>query len=362
MSTILLFIISLLVLVVGHELGHFFAAKAFGITVEEFGIGYPPRAKKLFRWKGTLFTLNWLPFGGFVKIFGEESEEANKSVEEKKKHSFSHQTLWKRLVVVVAGVAANMLLAVVLYAVSFFIGFLGTPEGFPEARTIGPVQVLITDVHPSTPASEAGLEGGDTVVSLASGGKKILPKSGMELTTFIHTHENKEVVFELVRDGENIFITSTPKKAEGATEASVGITIAEAARIQLSLKDSLIQGFRSTGREFVGIFTAIGGMVTHGLSGVAGPVGIAGIAGVAYSFGMGAFLSFMALISVNLAVINLLPFPALDGGRFILECFSKDGVSRISDTAVSWVNRTGFLLLIGIMLFVTFKDIARLVI
>ena len=352
MPTILLFIIALLVLVVGHELGHFFAAKAFGIEVEEFGIGYPPRAKKLFRWKGTLFTLNWLPFGGFVKIFGEEGHESSSS--------FSHQKLWKRLVVIVAGVAANIVLAIVLYTASFSIGFLGNPADFPGSVNSSPVQVLFTDVHADTPAMVAGLLAGDTVVTVASGAVVRTPTSASEFSEFVQAHENTEVVVKVMRAGEESEIVVTPKRAEGAASASIGVTIAEAAHIRLPFFSSLRLGFSTTIQEFFGIFSALGSLFSGGLGNVAGPVGIAGIAGVAYAFGFGSFLAFMALISVNLAVINLLPFPALDGGRFILECFSKNGVSRIPEKVIGAVNKFGFIILILIMVYVTYRDIVRI--
>jgi regulator of sigma E protease len=352
MSTIILFIIALLVLVVGHELGHFIAAKSFGITVEEFGIGYPPRAKKLFRWKGTLFTLNWLPFGGFVKIFGEEGHESPSS--------FSHQALWKRLVVIVAGVTANVILAIVLYAMSFSVGFLGNPSDFPVVSSVGPTQVLLTDVHSGTPASEVGLRAGDTVLSLTVNGDSFVPKDVSDFSHYIQNHDTSTVTMRVLRGGREVAMDVVPRKAEGAASASIGVTITEAARIRLPFLASVRLGMITTFQEFGAIFLALGSLVTGGLANVAGPVGIAGIAGVAYSFGLGSFLSFMALISVNLAVINLLPFPALDGGRFILECFSKEGVSRIPDAVIGAVNRLGFLLLIVIMVYVTFKDIVRL--
>ncbi len=352
MPTIILFIIALLVLVVGHELGHFFAAKSFGITVEEFGIGYPPRAKKLFRWKGTLFTLNWLPFGGFVKIFGEEGHESPSS--------FSHQKLWKRLVVIVAGVAANIVLGVILYTASFSIGFLGNPSDFPQSVSASPMQVLFTDVHADTPAFSAGLLAGDTVVSVAGTDGVYVPTTATEFSQYVQKHENQSVTVTVLRGGEEGEIVVVPQKADGAASASIGVTIAEAAHIRLPFFTALSLGFRTTMQEFVGIFSSLGMLFSGGLGNVAGPVGIAGIAGVAYAFGFGSFLSFMALISVNLAVINLLPFPALDGGRFILECFSKNGVSRIPEKVIGAVNKLGFMALILIMVYVTYKDIVKI--
>lgn len=363
MSTVLIFLFVIIFLVVAHELGHFFVAKAFKVKVEEFGVGYPPRAKKLFTWRGTLFTLNWLPFGGFVKIFGEEATIAEDPT------SFARQKMWKRLLIIAAGVIANILLAMVLYAISFSIGFLGRPADFPQAKVLTPSQVVVTAVMEASPAEDSGIVAGDSIQKISIGAEAIEPKTADGVTQFVRAHSKENLTFTLV-DGDGIAreVIATPKEGIATGGAGVGITIVEAAHMRLPFFHALKAGVVYSLRQFEMIIESLGLLIGAVFSGnstliaqVSGPVGIAQFAGQAFTLGFGAFISFMALISVNLAVINLLPFPALDGGRLILELFASKGKSRIPMRVVSAINQVGFVLLILLMLYVTYKDIAKLV-
>lgn len=341
MMTVILFLIVIVILVVIHELGHFLVAKRLGVRVDEFGVGYPPRAKKLFHWKGTLFTLNWLPFGGFVRIFGEQSGIAEEG-------AFISKPLWKRLAVVLGGIVANMLFAIFLYFIVFTTGFLGNPEERPHAIIISPQTIVVADVLSDSPAEEAGFVLGDTITEV----------DGISIT------QTEDVVSRIQEGGEITFmtegkdITVTLKEGE-----QLGVALTSAARLRLPLHRALIEAFSQTGRVFVSIFQTLGSVIAGDkniLNQLSGPVGIATIAGGAYKLGMSAFLSFMALISINLAAINLLPIPALDGGRFILEFFMKRGESVVSNRVIAMINQVGMLLLILLMLYVTYKDIGRI--
>ena len=367
MSTILIFLRVIIFLVVAHELGHFLVAKLFKVRVDEFGVGYPPRAKKLFTWKGTLFTLNWLPFGGFVKVFGEDegSEPVDPDVA-RRSGSFAYQTLWKRVAIVAAGIVANMLIAVILYSMSFGIGFLAEPGDFPGSVAIGPNQTIVTDVVASDPASKAGIESGDVIRELSAAGATNIPTTVNDVVDFVHAHGATPITISVERSGHEKNIVVTPKITPDAPPA-IGISLATVARVRLPFFVAIKTGFSYTWQEFVSTIVMLGallGGLFHGsgalLGDVSGPVGIAKIAGQAFSLGFGAFLSFVALISVNLAVINLLPFPALDGGRIVLELFAAKGYSRIPKRVVNAVNNIGFLLLILLMLVVTYHDIHRL--
>ena len=365
MITIILFLIVIIVLVVIHELGHFFVAKYFGVRVDEFGIGYPPRARKLFVWKDTLFSLNWLPFGGFVKIFGEESDATNTVVEST---SFVYQAKWKRVLIVLAGIVANILLAIVLYTASFSIGFLASPTDFPDSKILSRPELLVTDVMHSSPANKAGIVSGDIITEISSGTDTIKPTDTNAVITFVQSHGINPLTVNLLHNKVAVQKNITPSLGIVGGKPGIGVGLALVSSIRLPFLQALKTAVTYTFQDFANVFTGLGAMIqsaVHGgkgtLSQVSGPVGIAQITGQAFSLGFGAFLSFMALISINLAVINILPFPALDGGRFILELFATNGKSRIPKRIVDFVNQAGFVLLILLMLYVTYHDIVRLV-
>jgi regulator of sigma E protease len=363
LSTILIFLIVIVFLVVAHELGHFLVAKVFGIRVDEFGVGYPPRARKLFTWKGTLFTLNWLPFGGFVKIAGEQAgdETADRAT------SFAYQKLWKRLAVIAAGIVANMVIAIILYGASFAVGFLASPETFPGSIPLGPRQTMVTDVVPGSPADIGGLSSGDVITALSTDVETQTPNDFNEVVTFVRAHGTDTIAISVTRDGAMEDVLVTPAISIETGVATIGIGLADVAEVRLPLGRAAVTGFSYAIHEFVSTIRSLRQLAAGAFQGdkgllgqVSGPVGIAKIAGDAYSLGIGAFFSFVALISVNLAVINLLPFPALDGGRMVMELFAAKGKSRIPKRVVEAVNGVGFLLLILLMLYVTFHDIRRL--
>jgi regulator of sigma E protease len=363
MQTIIIFILVIVILVVGHELGHFFVAKAFGIRVDEFGIGYPPRAKKMFTWRGTLFSLNWLPFGGFVKIYGEELTD-NDSV--KSSNLFSEQTLWKRVAVVLAGVVANILIAFLLYIASFNIGFLATAGEFPDAVTVGGNQTIIGAVEKNSPAEVAGLHAGDVITQLTTATDSSIPKNVTEVINFVKKHPNDSIVFTVDRNGSTKSYVAIPKSEIAGDAPAVGISLAEVTHVRLPFWQSVKIAATYTVDQFKYIIHSIGQLISSSFGGgdslitqVSGPLGIAQVANQAYSLGFGSFLSFVALISINLAVINLLPFPALDGGRCILEFFNRKGRSVISSKIIIAINKISFLLLILLMLYVTYHDILR---
>ncbi len=362
MSTIIIFLIVIIVLVVAHELGHFFVAKAFGVRVDEFGLGYPPRAKKLFTWKGTLFTLNWIPFGGFVKIFGEDLDEEKKDYVVK--DSFSHQKLYKRLLILVAGIVANFILAVVLYSAAFSIGFLGSLQDFPNAKLVAPEQVTVGEVIKNTPASDAGIKENDRVESLTVDNVVYVPESVDGFIKYVQSHENVPISINILRESKKMNFVVTPKINVVNNKPGIGIGIGETGLLRLPPLQAISFGFTYTITQFKTIILSLGVLIGSLFSGdssvashLSGPIGIAKFANTAYSMGIGTLLSFMGLISINLAVINLLPFPALDGGRMILELFSTKGRNRISPKIVNWINQIGFILLIILMLWVTYHDI-----
>ncbi len=360
--SVLIFIIILLVLVVGHEFGHFLAAKFARMKVEEFGVGFPPKlwGKKIGE---TEYSVNAIPFGGFVKIFGEDPKE-----NEVDEHAFSNRSQVAQAGVLLAGPFANLLLAFLFSTAAFAIGTSVVVDETNEARVTNP-RVLVTAVLVGSPAEKAGFMVGDEIVSLTKD----------MVTTFIHTPEEFVEAVSTVEDslivsflhrGEQVSLSMTPVTgviSEDRERKAVGIATSLVGIERLPIHKAMVSGFRETIEKlsFVveGLFTLLVSAFTLSadFSLIAGPVGIASITGDVVSFGVGSLLSFAALISLNLFVINLLPFPALDGGRLaflgIEAVFRRKIPSRFSNV----LNTIGFVLLIVLMVAVTAQDIFRLV-
>lgn len=360
-----------------HEFGHFFTAKRFGIRVDEFGFGFPP---KIFGFKKgeTEYTFNLLPLGGFVKIFGESFEEADfvevgfLGDEEKKKNdlsrSFVHQARWKQALVLVAGVIANFLLAWVLFSFSFMSGLPTSVNEEFSNYNLSDVNLVIVSVLPDSPAEKAGLKTGDKIISLHSGENKIESDISPEvLKSFIVSYGKNKIEMDYVR-GKNTEI----KKAEimpvlnQENKPSIGITMDQIGVAKLpvfkAFKEGMLLTASMTKSTALGLFALIrDGIRGEGsMSAVTGPIGMVGIVGDAYQFGFVYLLSFAALISVNLAIINILPFPALDGGRLLFLIIEKIKGSPIKAKFANMANMIGFSLLIIFMLFITYHDIVKL--
>jgi regulator of sigma E protease len=359
---LLIFIIILSALVFVHELGHFSVAKFFGIRVDEFGLGYPPRAKRLFSWKGTDFTLNWLPFGGFVKIFGETyAEEAGEGAEASS-DSFQHKNRGIQAAVLLAGVVGNFFFAWLILSLGFVIG-LPAPEnlGLPVTNQ----ETVITMVLPDSPAELSGFKTGDTILSLSREGNKIEPVTPQEASDFI-LESFSPIEFTLERGGEisTKVVTPTSKILEG--DPAVGIAMDVVGIIKLPPHTAFYQGLKTAASltlvtaEALGTFIreAVGGRAD--LSSVTGPVGLVGIVGEVTELGFGHLLTLVALISINLSLINLLPFPALDGGRLLfvgIEALTRRPIpSRIFNA----LNTAGFALLVFLMILVTIRDVRNI--
>ena len=358
--SLIIFLIILSALVIVHELGHFSVAKFFGIRVDEFGLGYPPRAKKLFRWKGTDFTLNWLPFGGFVKIFGEnyaEGEEAGRSQD-----SFQYKNRGIQAAVLLAGVVGNFIFAWLILSLGFVTG-LPAPEnlGLPVTNE----ETVITMVLPDSPAELAGLKTGDTIVSLSRGAEKLEPVSPEEASAFI-LESFSPIEFTLKR-GDTFStksVTPTSQIIEG--DPAVGIAMDIVGVVKLPFHQAFFQGLKTTASltwvtaEALGTFLwqAIGGRAD--LSSVTGPVGLVGIVGEVTELGFGHLLTLVALISINLCLINLLPFPALDGGRLLFVAIEALIRRPIPTRVFNTLNAAGFALLIFLMILVTIRDVKNI--
>ena len=369
--SIIIFIIILSALIIVHELGHFLVAKKFGIRVDEFGLGFPPRARQLFTWKGTPFTLNWLPFGGFVKIFGENPEQLELSAHGQEGNSrptptalsdsFQSKNHGIQASVLAAGVVGNFLFAWLLFSLGFITGL---PAPADLSLPIENARTVITTVLPASPAATAGLKSGDAIVSLSRNGaySGLTPE---EASNFI-AQLPVPIIFEVERGGQVSTRIVTPEGGIIGDRLAVGISMDVIGIVKLPPHEALWYGLKTTSEltlltgQAIGtfIFQALGGRAD--LSGITGPVGIVGMVGDARELGLAYLLTFTALISINLSIINLLPFPALDGGRLLFIGIEVLTRRSVPPRIFNLVNAVGFALLILLMIFITVQDVRNI--
>jgi regulator of sigma E protease len=366
--SILIFIISLAILILVHEFGHFIVAKKSGIKVSEFALGFPPKiwGKKVGE---TEYTINAIPFGGFVKIYGEDShgEDGGKISEEDKHRSMHFKPKWIQAAVLVAGVTMNIIFAWFLISVGYMIG-LPSPAEHSGRGTVKDPHVTIVDIVPGSPAQVAGLNAGDRIVSVSNGVDVIKEAeiTAESVTQVISKSTQDKVSIEYKRGSSaSQTISVAPKYDSNLDRKVIGVSMDEIGTLQLPIHYALIEGAKTTSllvkETFVGLFQFFYKIITWkaDLSQVSGPVGIAGAVGQAQSLGFVYLLSIVALISINLAVINLLPFPALDGGR-LLFVFIEAIIRRpLPSVFVRYANVIGFAFLLVLMLVVTGHDIMR---
>ena len=364
MITAIAFIFTLAVLILAHEWGHFWTARKLGVKVEEFGLGFPPRLFG-FKRKGTLFSINLIPLGGFVKIFGEDDNE------EKEKGSFASQPIHRRAIIIAAGVVMNLILAFIL--LSFIQGF-GIPTAFegPVPTNAKGAIISVIDVIPGSPAAESGLQIGDGVLEIKAGSEVFKTKDFIsneggldEFSGFIRNHAGEDLVLNIKRGNEILDIKATPRVNPPAGEGALGIAMVKTAIIQqpwyLAPWEGLKITFNLTKMFIIAIVGLLKEVVTTGTvtESLTGPIGIFRITSQTISLGFIFLLQLVAILSINIALINILPFPALDGGRLLFLLIEKFRGRPIKKETERWVNTFGFFMLILLMLFVTIKDINR---
>lgn len=361
--SVLIFIVVLVALVVFHELGHFFVAKAVKMKVLEFGVGFPPKIfGKKFSPDGTEYTLNWVPFGGFVRIFGEDPKDANAE------GAFTQKPAWAQALVLFAGPFANIVLAVLLSFGAFTLGTTVALDSLEVPHKAGTERVVVGAVLPGSPAELAGILPGDELQSLTVNGITTPVTIPSDVAEMIGA-TTEEVTLSLVRHDERIEVSVTPVTGlieEEPNRVAVGVATALVGEVAYAPSEALWKAVTSTvdnlGFIVVSVATLIGSAVTLSadVSQIAGPVGIASLTGEAATFGLGSLLSFAALLSVNLGVINLLPFPALDGGRLLFLGIETVSRRKIPVKVAGVLNSLGFGLLILLMVVITVGDVARL--
>ncbi len=359
------------VLVLAHELGHFVMARKYGAKAEEFGLGFPPRAVGIYKnkegkWKkvfgskevkdasDTVYSINWLPLGGFVKIKGEDGENSDPD-------SFASRKMWQKAVILVAGVTMNIFLAFVLISIGYMIGF---PQAIDDelsgAKVVDP-QIQVIDLIEDSPAKEAGLQPGDVITGIDG----IKFENFGELQNYVDENIGNEIVYEVRRAYETMTFSITPEVREETDRGGVGISIVELGTVKYSFFRSIWEGFKTTIFITWMILLAFYNLLRDLIMGsgvgveVAGPVGIAAITGQAARLGIAHLLQFTALLSINLAIINILPIPALDGGRLLFLLIEKIKGSPIKRETEALIHNTGFILLMILILIVTFNDVSR---
>lgn len=347
--TVLLVIIALSLLILVHELGHFLAAKAFGLKVLEFGFGFPPKVFSK-KWGETEYSFNLLPLGGFVKIYGEDKESLDEI--EEPDRSLAFQPAWKKSVVILAGIVMNILLGWIMMS---FVFMAGAPE-----------HLSIASVAEESPAAEVELRTGDVVLKAQSGSSSLEdPIAANEFIEFVNKNPGGQFSLTIQR-GEEIFEKTLtgridPPKGEG----SLGVSIVEMGFEKRGFFEGFVDAAEYTGETLWLIVVAFAGLIKNlftspeAVGNLTGPVGIFVLAKEAGSLGLVYLLQLTALISLNLAILNLIPFPALDGGRFIMALIEKIKGSPIPKKIEVWANAFGFILLLALMVVVTIKDVGR---
>lgn len=354
--TIIIFLIVLAVLVFVHEFGHFLVARACGIRVDVFALGFGP---KIVGWKGveTEYRLNLIPLGGYVKIFG-ENPDVESLVGDDAKRSFVNQSRVKQALVLSAGVIANFVLAWVLYTGAFVFGVTATTSSFDKyPDRFVKERVMITYILSDSPAEKAGIKAGDVLKT----------KEIKDIQELINKSEGKPIILEYIRKNENRKTEIIPVKNIVDGVFAIGIAMDKVGELKLPFFTAIYEGFLYTGNIIKETTIGLGQFVysifkgTADFASVTGPVGIAGIVGGAAELGFAYLIMITAIISINLGVINLIPFPALDGGRLLFVFIESITRRRIPHVFANAVNTIGFALLMLLMVFVTYKDIAKLV-
>jgi len=364
---ILLFVVIIVALIVVHEFGHLVAAKLSKMRVDEFGLGYPPRAAVIGRIGETILSLNWLPFGGFVKIFGEDGGEGSR-LPAGRQGAFTTRPRILQALVLVAGIAMNLLFAYVLITGALISG---TPRALSqnEIANARDVELAVADVLPSSPAARAGLLPGDSIMSAKDASGEWHATDPASFSAFVAASKGSAVTLEVKRNGKEQAVTATPAAGVAAVDPSryaLGVEVTSIGVVPLSFIAAITEGaFLTWGaititaaglwHFFYGVFT-----LSADLSQVAGPVGIVGAVGASAAGGLGNLLSLVAIISINLALINLIPVPALDGGRLLFVIIESIIRRPIKPSVSRAVNGIGFALLILLMVVVTAHDIFKI--
>ena len=371
--TFVYFILILVVLILVHEFGHFIVAKLCGIRVDEFGIFFPPR---LFAFKRgeTEYSFNAIPVGGFVKIFGENYDEGHPPAGGEPR-SFINKPRYVQAAVIVAGIIFNLLFAWLVLSAGYMAG-IPTSPGTNTVGTVANVQVLVTGVLPNSPAEKSGLVASDQIEEIQTATAVLDVHSLVQtensgaadaVTNFILAHQDESVIITVLRNGQQKTFLAKAMDGIVAGHKAIGVEFSNVGTLKLGAPQALLQGAvlgyditTSTAQGlatfFKQIFTG-----TANFNDVTGPIGITVFGAATLNQGWVAAALLTALISINLAIINLIPIPGLDGGRLLIIIIEAIIRRPVSPSLVMKATMVGFALLILLMLVVSYHDIVRLV-
>jgi len=370
MLTVIIFILILGVLILVHELGHFVSARIFKVKAEEFGFGYQPR---IFGWvkndngvwekvgrqaeaekyKHTVWSLNWFPLGGFVKIKGEDSNNL------KEPDSFASRPVWQRFIMLFAGVFMNFVLAFVLLSIGFMSGIPTMVDDQPANNLhFSQTQIQIMSVMPNSPAQQAGLKIGDVILSINDQAAQYIK----DVQDAIKASQSQPLEITIQRGQDKITKQIIPTFQPDQSAAIIGVGLVKTAMVRYPWYEAIYRGALTTLDLTLNILRAFGQIIVNLISQqkvaaeVAGPIGIAVLTGQVVKLGWIYVLQFTALLSINLAIINLLPIPALDGGRILFLAIEKVKGRPVKQKLEATIHQVGFMLLMLLMLLVVFKD------
>lgn len=351
--TFLLFFITLSLLILVHEWGHFYAARKLGVRVEEFGFGFPPNIVSTVK-NGTRFVLNLLPIGGYVKIYGEQGEGSNDP------KSFASRPVWQRFIIVAAGVFMNAVLAWALFTAAHGIGIsqaVDTPEGSA---------ITIIAVEKNSPADRAGMLFGDSVRELRIGSELFPVPTIEDFQRIVKEHAGSEVTVVLRRNGSVREVTAVPRTNPPADSGALGVALEYVGVKKSAWHMAPVYGLQSTYYAFTGTIIGFKDMIRQIIvkkevpQDVSGPIGVFRFAGEVKDLGISYILQFIAVLSVNLAILNALPIPALDGGRMFFMIIEKIRRKAMPQKFEGVAHAIGFAALILLMILITIRDVRGL--
>lgn len=359
--TIVIAFVSLIALIVIHELGHFILAKKFGVKVEEFGIGYPPKiiGKKIGE---TIYSLNLLPFGAFVRILGEEKTVDSIA-------SFRNKPIWQRALIILGGVVSFWIVGAILLSIVMNLGVPTIIEDDAKGPLINP-QVQIISISPDSPAELANLRVGDSITNIACEADSI--PTTVKISTVKDVQDATDIckggeAALTIQRGKEVFeVTLTPRASPPNDQGPIGVALVRTALEKHPWYEAPIKGITATWNLSIVVIKGLANALINAITGkptgvkIMGPVGIFDLLNQASQLGVIYFLQFIAIISIHLAWFNLLPIPAVDGGRLLFLAIEKLRGRPIKDDIEMKINGAFFLLIIALMIWVTIKDIIRI--